>query len=235
MLLHLIESANMPDNKSKKREHKSDANHQASPDQTSRSLIERLKDNEFDAWQRLYLLYAPLVEYWCRKLAVPQQDIPDLVQDVFQTVARNVQSFTKENPSDTFRGWLRVITRSRVIDWRRRVLGKPRAAGGSTAQFFMARVPFDSAEINSAPTDDSQIEDQLTQQMYLRALGIIRVHFHENTWRAFWRVVVDGLAPSDVAKELSMKPGTVRVAKSRVLHRLRAELGDLIEVDETQV
>ena len=144
MLLHLIESANMPDNKSKKREHKSDANNQASPDQTSRSLIERLKDNEFDAWQRLYLLYGPLVEYWCRKLAVPQQDIPDLVQDVFQTVARNVKSFAKENPNDTFRGWLRVITRSRVIDWRRQVHGKPRAAGGSTAQFFMARVPFDS-------------------------------------------------------------------------------------------
>jgi DNA-directed RNA polymerase specialized sigma24 family protein len=32
----------------------------------------------------------------------------------------------------------------------------------------------------------------------------------------------------DVAAELSMSPGAVRVAKSRVLQRLREELGDLL-------
>ena len=33
---------------------------------------------------------------------------------------------------------------------------------------------------------------------------------------------------ADVAEELSMSPGAVRVAKCRVLRRLRAELGDVI-------
>ncbi len=116
-----------------------------------------------------------------------------------------------------------------MIDWRRRVHGKPQAAGGSTAQFFMAGVPFDNTGAGENSDDDSQIEDQLTQQMYLRALRIIRVHFHENTWRAFWRVVVDGQSPKDVGEELNMRPGTVRVAKSRVLQRLRQELGDTLE------
>jgi len=32
-----------------------------------------------------------------------------------------------------------------------------------------------------------------------------------------------------VAADLNMTPGAVRVAKSRVLQRLREELGDLIE------
>jgi DNA-directed RNA polymerase specialized sigma24 family protein len=32
-----------------------------------------------------------------------------------------------------------------------------------------------------------------------------------------------------VAEELKMQPGTVRVAKSRVLQRLRQELGELLE------
>jgi hypothetical protein len=32
---------------------------------------------------------------------------------------------------------------------------------------------------------------------------------------------------ADVAADLEMKPGTVRVAKSRVLLRLRHELGDV--------
>jgi hypothetical protein len=35
--------------------------------------------------------------------------------------------------------------------------------------------------------------------------------------------------PKDVAADLGMSPGAVRVAKYRVLHRLREELGDLME------
>jgi RNA polymerase sigma-70 factor (ECF subfamily) len=41
--------------------------------------------------------------------------------------------------------------------------------------------------------------------------------------------VVDGKTAQEVAQELSMQPGTVRVAKSRVLHRLRKELGELAD------
>ena len=37
----------------------------------------------------------------------------------------------------------------------------------------------------------------------------------------------EGRATADVAADLDMKPGAVRVAKSRVLLRLRHELGDL--------
>lgn len=42
-------------------------------------------------------------------------------------------------------------------------------------------------------------------------------------------VVVEGREASDVAHDLSMRPGTVRVAKSRVLKRLRLEIGDTLE------
>ena len=39
--------------------------------------------------------------------------------------------------------------------------------------------------------------------------------------------VVEGQAPHVVAQELNLSPGAVRVAKCRVLHRLRLELGDV--------
>jgi RNA polymerase sigma-70 factor (ECF subfamily) len=52
------------------------------------------------------------------------------------------------------------------------------------------------------------------------------VEFEERTWQAFWRTAVDGRSAADVGAELGMTPGAVRVAKSRVLHRLREELGD---------
>jgi RNA polymerase sigma-70 factor (ECF subfamily) len=39
-------------------------------------------------------------------------------------------------------------------------------------------------------------------------------------------VVVEGRTAIDAGAEIDMKPGAVRVAKSRILMRLRRELGD---------
>ena len=49
------------------------------------------------------------------------------------------------------------------------------------------------------------------------------------TWQAFWRTAVEGQAPKNVAAELGVRPDAVRMAKSRVLRRLRDELPDLAD------
>ena len=59
-----------------------------------------------------------------------------------------------------------------------------------------------------------------------RGLDLIRGEFEERTWQAFWRTAVEGRDAKEVALELRMSPGAVRVAKSRVLRRLREELGE---------
>jgi RNA polymerase sigma-70 factor (ECF subfamily) len=73
-------------------------------------------------------------------------------------------------------------------------------------------------------SDDADAE--LFGEVLGRALELIRGEFHERTWQAFWRTVVEGKAANDVAAELDMQPGAVRVSKSRVLCRLRRELGE---------
>jgi DNA-directed RNA polymerase specialized sigma24 family protein len=55
-------------------------------------------------------------------------------------------------------------------------------------------------------------------------LELIRNHFEDRTFRAFWRVAVDGCPAEEVAEELGIKNvGTVHTAKARVLKRLREE------------
>jgi DNA-directed RNA polymerase specialized sigma24 family protein len=58
-----------------------------------------------------------------------------------------------------------------------------------------------------------------------RALGLIRSEFEDRTWRAFWGVVVEGRPAADVAAALGMSANAVYVARSRILRRLRDELG----------
>lgn len=190
---------------------------------TSRSLLQGARLADAAAWERLVSLYAPLVASWCRRWGVPQQDIVDVLQEVFSAVSGHLDRFRKEQPADTFRGWLATISRNKVRDYFERKAREPVATGGTEAalriqQILDPRVTTDENE----PAADPLFDDVL-----FAALESIRGEFHDRTWRAFWGVVVEGRAAADVAADLAMRPGTVRVSKSRVLLRLRRELGDM--------
>src|SRR5262249_42696795 len=144
---------------------------------TSRSLLERVKADEAAAWERLVALYAPLVFHWCRRWDLREPDVADILQEVFQAVVVHVNGFRKERQGDTFRGWLRRITRNKVLDHRRRLGREPQGAGGSDAQAHFAQLPFPQPceEESDAPAERS---------LFLRALELIQRDFAERTWQA---------------------------------------------------
>jgi RNA polymerase sigma-70 factor, ECF subfamily len=189
---------------------------------TSRSLLAAAQQENPAAWSRLLTLYAPLVMAWCSRWGLARQDAMDVVQDVFTAVAGNLERFRKDRPGDTFRGWLATIARNKVRDYFRRHATSPVAAGGTEAWLRISQV-CDGENLCVQGTD---AEEEIFSDVLQRALELIRAEFHEQTWQAFWRTVVEGKSAGDVATELGMQPGAVRVCKSRVLCRLRKELGD---------
>ena len=191
---------------------------------TSTTLLERLRAREQDAWERLLGLYAPLVAYWCKQWGVRGPDTDDVIQEVFQAVAAGLDNFRHERAGDTFRGWLRSITRHKVLDHLRRQRRQPAAQGGTDAQRRLQQI----AELETSPPDDSgDPEDEMTR-LYHRALELVRGEFEDRTWQAFWRAAVESQAPAEIATDLGISAAAVRKAKSRVLRRLREEIGDLI-------
>jgi RNA polymerase sigma-70 factor (ECF subfamily) len=188
---------------------------------TSLSLLDRARTNEPDAWEKLVELYSPLVYHWCRQAGLSQDDTADVFQEVFQSVARNLARFHRERSGDSFRGWLRTITRNKVNDhFRRR--GEAVAAGGSDAQMRIEAVA------DPLGPDDESSEENVTRQQLHQALAWIRGEFEERTWEAFWKVQMEEQGTDDVAAELGMTRAAVRKAKYRVLRRLREELKDLL-------
>lgn len=188
------------------------------PSGTSSSLLDRVRADEAGAWDRLVALYAPLLYHWCRRWKLQEEDLADVFQEVFKTLVGHLAEFHKDRAGATFRGWLFTITRNKVLDhFRRR--SHDEAGGGTEAAMRLAQLPAPDA----AP-DPEEAEE--VRRLYHRGLELIRGEFEEKTWQAFWRTAVEGRAPRDVAVELSMTCGAVRVAKSRVLQRLREELGD---------
>jgi RNA polymerase sigma-70 factor (ECF subfamily) len=187
-------------------------------------LLQRIRIHEADAWQRLVGLYTPLVCYWCSRWNVRGADAEDVVQEVFRVALTSLPGFHKEKPGDTFRGWLHVITRNVLRTHLRRFGRQPQASGGSGALAALQEVP-------DPQGDPAEEEDPPAQRsaLFRRALELVRSEFEDRTWQAFWGTVVDGQSPVELAPRLGVTPAAVRKAKSRVLQRLRAELGELLD------
>jgi RNA polymerase sigma-70 factor (ECF subfamily) len=197
---------------------------QRSSSATSRSLLARLQMDEPAAWDRLVKLYAPLVFRWCRNSGLRDADIADIFQNVFQAVLLNIGTFRKDREGDTFRGWIRRITQNKLRDHFRKLGKEAQGVGGSSAQNRLGQIPSPQPQPQDLfPNEEGE------QGLFARALDFIRGDFEERTWLAFWRTTVEGRPSIEVGEDLGMTPGAVRVAKSRVLRRLREELGDLKE------
>jgi RNA polymerase sigma-70 factor, ECF subfamily len=181
---------------------------------TSSSLLERARAP--GAWERLTSLYCPLVYGWARRAGLGTDDAADMVQEVFLAVVKYLPGFRHDRREDTFRGWLWTITQNKIHDLRRRQSRGPDAVGGSDAHQRLMNLP----ELQASASNLARPGPLLAH-----ALEVIRSEFEAPSWQAFWEVVVEGRRPGDVALGLGISVNAVYIARSRILRRLRDELG----------
>jgi len=196
----------------------------AAPSATSSSLLRRFQAHDPEAWRQWADLYGPLVYFWCRQYGLRPEDAADVFQEVFSAVACGIRGFQHNRTRGRFRGWLWTITRNKIQDHFRRLPGQEEVLGGTDALARMAEIPQELPEEQTSSQDRSQLSG-LAQ----RAMKMVQAEFEPRTWTAFWRTAVDRQEAARVAEELGISPGAVRIAKSRVLRRIRAVLGDLNE------
>ncbi|MDX1947436.1 MAG: sigma-70 family RNA polymerase sigma factor, partial [Pirellulaceae bacterium] len=186
---------------------------------TASSLLRRVQARDENAWRLLIDLYGPLVYGWLRRAGLSAEDAGDVTQETLLGVASAVGAF-RQGGTGSFRGWLWTIARFKLIDFRRR-REIALAAGGSVAQQQLAELA------EQYPGDDDPVAGQPINALVHRALSQVQAEFEPHTWSAFWQVVVEDRSTADVATELGLSTNSVRQARSRVLRRLRAQLGDL--------
>lgn len=171
-------------------------------------------------------LYSPLVWRWCRRYGLQAADAEDVGQDVFKSVAAGLRSFEHDQDRGSFRGWLRSVTRTRVIDFLRARQQSPAGRGGSDAYQLLQQATQQAAQQDEAGEDEIS---QDTQLLYQRALELIRGQFSELHWKAFQRTAVDGQPAAEVAQELGISRHVVYNARSRIMRRLREEFAELLD------
>jgi RNA polymerase sigma-70 factor (ECF subfamily) len=189
---------------------------------TSQTLLERLRGNEHDAWEAMVKLYTPLVYHWCRRGGVTGADAEDILQEVFQAAATSLGNFRRERPGDSFRGWLRGITKNMILMHFRRRGRQPVAAGGTDAFRKLNELA------DGTPDTDDEDPGAELDALHRRALELVKSEFEQRTWQMFWLTAIEGRSPVDIGAAMGVSPTAVRMAKSRVLHRLKEEFGDLV-------
>jgi RNA polymerase sigma-70 factor (ECF subfamily) len=194
-------------------------------DSTSTRLLARVRRQEPEAWRQLVELYGPIVRYWIRRGGVKGADLADVFQDVFLAVARNIAEFERHAGKAKFRAWLKTVTHSKVQDHFRRQQMQPQTFGGSTNQLRFGEVPADPDATALTDGDDPALAHPEDAFIAQRTLHMVKSEFRDGTWQALQLTAIEGLTSQEAAARLGLTPLAVRKAKSRVLQRLKAVLG----------
>lgn len=191
-----------------------------SGEQTSLTLLQRVKNEDAAAWKRFVSIYSPLVLHWCTSSGrLSRHDAADVLQDVFLSVSKSIRDFRRDRAGDSLRGWLRVITQNKIRNYVNRRAKQIHGTGGSVAKNELQQVPSIVVE------DEGTAEESIVMR---RAVKLLESAFEESTYRAFWRFAIEGVDSSEVADELGMTPQAVRQACYRVRRKLQTELGDVL-------
>jgi RNA polymerase sigma-70 factor (ECF subfamily) len=185
---------------------------------TRASLLVRLRDGrDPEAWRQFVQTYAPVIYGFARKRGLQDADAADLMQEVLRSVATAAGRLDYDPKRGTFRGWLYTVARNKVFNFldgrRHRTVG----SGDSGVQERLEEQPEPEADLAAW---DAEYERRLAA----RAMERVRGEFQPATWQAFWQTAVEGKSAREAGVALSLSPGAVYVAKSRVLARLKEEV-----------
>ena len=183
---------------------------------TSSTMLRGALAMDADSWSRLTKTYGPTIYRWARMANLQPQDANEIVQEVFQTIFRKLDTFEQRS----FRGWLWVITRNAIM-YRYRCLKKvPLAEGGSDFHRLIQTLP----EEDSLDEEELQLSidrEQAESEILSKALELIREDFEEQTWQAFWQTAVEQKDSKKVSEELGLSLNAIRQARFRVRQRLK--------------
>lgn len=176
-------------------------------------MVHALRLPKASRWQDFVFIYTPLLRHWIDARQVPKSAQDDVLQESLRSIFVGIGDFRRRRfEKGSFRGWLRTIVNRRVADYFR-LASKSKTAPMGLVMDVENRPQRDPAELAA--------EEIALRELEARALHLIRESTAEKTWQMFWLSVVEQVPTSEIAEKYGVTTAAVRVAKSRVLMRLR--------------
>lgn len=185
---------------------------------TRESLLKRLQGTRDEsAWSEFLLIYEPLLMRLMRKRGLQENDARDTTQRVLLRINGAIERYRPDGGDASFRRWLFRIARNVVVTFLTQRSRQP-----VLLDDWLAAGQLEPALATSAEMEWFQQEYE--QQVLAWATEQVRDEFREATWRAFVQTCIEGRSIPEVAADLKLSPGSVYVARSRIIARLRAKV-----------
>ena len=104
-----------------------------------------------------------------------------------------------------------------MINFLTRGPHQSRGSGATSVQELLEAQPADD------PSATALFDHEYKRQLFQSAASEVKGEFAPATWQAFWQTAVEDRPPAEVAAELGLSVGSVYVARSRVLARIRRQ------------
>jgi RNA polymerase sigma factor (sigma-70 family) len=194
---------------------------------TRASLLARLKDWEDDAsWQEFFDAYWQLMFRVALRSGLTETEAQDTVQETVLAVAKNIKQFEYDPARCSFKSWLMLITRQRII-WqlRKRLPGGLPSAGpndGTARTSTIERI----SDPNVVDLD-AVWDEEWQKNLMSAALERVKRQVSPRQFQIFDLYALRNWSARQVAQTLRIGVAQVYMAKHRVSGLLRKEVKKL--------
>lgn len=183
---------------------------------TNVTLLEKVIAGDELSWEAFRNNYAPLIRCCGEEWKLTPVECDELVQDVMINFFKASASFHYDRQKGHFRSYLRTIARNSVFA----LLRKRRS---STAE-----------RDDAAPLLDYAFDEKWDIEWYnylcSEALGLLKKEMEPISYESFYKYVIEGMPPAEVASRLGITVNAVYINKSRAVERLRKTVKKLEEL-----
>jgi len=208
----------------------------ADPDATRSSLVNRLRNwQDQSGWQVFFDRYWKLIYAVAVKAGLTDAEAQDVVQETVVAVAKQMREGGYDRDKSSFKNWLCLITRRRIVDhFRRRSDVKKRSLTSSddtSRTDTVARLP-DPASLELEAVWDEEWRKNLVDA----AIERVKKQVAPKQFQIFDLAVLKDLPVREVTKLLKVNTAQVYLARHRVSALVKKEVARLeAQADKAEV
>lgn len=172
--------------------------------------------------------YQRILLNFCERSAIKRvgirrdDQIADLVQNVWSAVLRQLPKFEYDRSRGGFRRWLYVILRRQATETMDIARRRGDVEGQPISSLFM-----NNAVDRKCETPLETLERRFREEVRDEALRGLKKEATPREWYVFMRCALEGAAPRDVAAELGVTATNVRNALATARRKLKRILAEL--------
>lgn len=192
---------------------------------TRRSLLTRLKNwDDRTGWQEFMDKYGRFIFGMARKQGFSIEEAEDVVQDVLVSVAKKMPEFRYQGDKGSFKAWLVMIVKSRIVDHLRKKYRRLPAAGFASGGPDETRMEERVAQQEDALSHESVWAAEWESHVLETALARVKERLPAKHFLAFRMCTQQQKAPAEVAKALGISLPMIYVIRHRAGRMVAKEI-----------